>query len=733
MSDPADINDRLEAAAIKAEGASEIMRRVANDPAGTTIPTESGGLPSIAEWFEQIGGGIDTVPARVDALEESVAPLTGPNSADAIQNDGLPISQTLDRAGVENEFAWSNVKQNEEDYALLGASLGPDMGTITRVNFDSAGVHGAGTVATMTGPVPGPDLFGHYLVEMRIRTTARGSVNIKLGGISLWPDHPDGYPFVVGGVTTNGIENNRPIDDETYQFVYFTSGTNFSEIVVSTDTSWAGQLYYVKVFPVVRPTKFSVAGMATGANGPHAPAGLKTGAYLSNDLALGDPRTLGVKMDDGNPLPGAHNLAEGANVLASCLFGDQNRGSGPYALMYNNTSNNDASGYSALKMNTKGRENTANGYKSLTSNTVGSRLTASGFHSLWLHIAGDYCSAGGWCAGQNDIYGSANSYWGANSGAMNSGGTSCTYTGAFAGYGTGVAVANYNNITCTGAESWVYGDGGTATGVQARIGTAGSPVLNGTANGYQARVLSDLGTANGYMALAQGVRSTANGEESKAIGQQSVADGALAEANGDYTVSSGAQAGVGNTGTRNTFTGPSAGAMANNYSNVSCVGSFSVTTGSNQVQLGDSATTTYVYGTVQNRSDARDKADIEDTELGIEFIQGLRAVQGRWDIREDYRDRNEDGTFTELERDGSRKRTRLHQWFIAQEVAELCERLGVDFGGLQHHAHNGGDDVFSLGYDEFIPPIVKSLQQCWSRLDDLEARIAALETKDTNS
>src|SRR3546814_13145999 len=58
--------------------------------------------------------------------------------------------------------------------------------------------------------------------------------------------------------------------------------------------------------------------------------------------------------------------------------------------------------------------------------------------------------------------------------------------------------------------------------------------------------------------------------------------------------------------------------------------------GANQVQLGDSATTSYVYGTVQNRSDARDKADIRDTQLGLDFIKALRPVDYRWDMREDY-------------------------------------------------------------------------------------------------
>ena len=67
--------------------------------------------------------------------------------------------------------------------------------------------------------------------------------------------------------------------------------------------------------------------------------------------------------------------------------------------------------------------------------------------------------------------------------------------------------------------------------------------------------------------------------------------------------------------------------------------------------------------------------------------------------------------------------------FIAQDVEALCEKLGVDFGGLQHKAKCGGDDVYTLGYDEFIPPITKAVQECWSRLDEMEQRLLALEEK----
>lgn len=189
----------------------------------------------------------------------------------------------------------------------------------------------------------------------------------------------------------------------------------------------------------------------------------------------------------------------------------------------------------------------------------------------------------------------------------------------------------------------------------------------------------------------------------------------------------------------NTAVGCSAGFLNGAFSNTTCLGYNSTVTGSNQVQLGNSSTTTYVYGTVQNRSDARDKADIVDSNIGLDFILGLRPVEGVWDLRDDYVEYTEVKAVDEkgvetvtlerkvLEKDGSKKRSRKHQWFIAQEVKELCDRLGVDFGGYQDHSVSGGADVLSLGYDEFIPPAVKAIQECWQRLDKLEERISKLE------
>lgn len=263
-----------------------------------------------------------------------------------------------------------------------------------------------------------------------------------------------------------------------------------------------------------------------------------------------------------------------------------------------------------------------------------------------------------------------------------------------------------------------------------------------TAVGYGAGSSNTSGTENTVMGVMAGeLGSTGSGNTD--IGSRA---GQL-RTTGGFNTNVGRQAGQNNkTGNNNTNIGVAAGKVtqdgtnATAFVNTTCIGAASAVSGDNQVQLGNSATTTYVYGTVQNRSDARDKADIRDTELGIEFIMGLRPVDGRWDMRDDYFeeyeqqvgiDENAQPVFEthvrKIPKDGSKKRERFHHWFIAQEVKELCDSLGVEFGGYQDHSVNGGCDVLSLGYDEFIPPMTKAIQQCWQRMDELEKRIAALE------
>lgn len=178
------------------------------------------------------------------------------------------------------------------------------------------------------------------------------------------------------------------------------------------------------------------------------------------------------------------------------------------------------------------------------------------------------------------------------------------------------------------------------------------------------------------------------------------------------------------------------GSNATVLTNSTAIGANSRVSGDNQVQLGGSAATTYAFGAVQDRSDTRDKTDIEDMpEVMTEFVLGLNPVQGVWDMRDDYvgelpedwADEQKREWWSNPQKDGTKKRNRRHNWFIAQEVKALADKLGVDFAGLQDHKLIDGTDTYTIGYEEFIPPIVATLQKAWSRIDDIEARLTALE------
>jgi hypothetical protein len=209
-------------------------------------------------------------------------------------------------------------------------------------------------------------------------------------------------------------------------------------------------------------------------------------------------------------------------------------------------------------------------------------------------------------------------------------------------------------------------------------------------------------------------------------------------------------------------------------SNSSAIGFGAVVTGDNQVQLGNSATTTYVFGSVQSRSDIRDKTEIRDTEIGLDFINSLRPVDFKWDMREDYKTnkpdyverpieptppKEGDNSNESLEKynsdlekynsdlekfnqflqesikwqdqnklknittDGSKKRNRFHHGLIAQEVKAVLDEKGIDFGGYQDHSIKGGDDVLSIGYEELIAPLIKAVQELSVEVATLKSQL----------
>lgn len=291
-----------------------------------------------------------------------------------------------------------------------------------------------------------------------------------------------------------------------------------------------------------------------------------------------------------------------------------------------------------------------------------------------------------------------------------------TLTNTFTGTETGsVAITQWVNTTPITAVTDVVAIGRRAA-QNGKVCSFGTFV--GAFSG--ANVQGQNNTAVGYLSL----NVNANGTNNSALGYSALRLGATGTGNSAV----GYFAGASLTGDNNTALGNSAlrimqdGSLATSISNATGVGYNACVSGSSQVQLGSSSTTTYAYGAVQDRSDVRDKADVQDTKLGLAFIERLRPVDYKWDYRDDYFIQDDEGNLVPVPKDGSKKRNRFHHGLIAQDVKRVCEELGIDFGGYQDHAINGGCDVKSIGYTELIAPLIKAVQELSARVKELEAK-----------
>jgi trimeric autotransporter adhesin len=440
--------------------------------------------------------------------------------------------------------------------------------------------------------------------------------------------------------------------------------------------------------------------------------------------------------------------------------------------------NNVALGSRAMKAVVTGGNNTAVGARAMTSVVTGSNNTAVGFQAGY-RATGNYNTTVGSIAGEWMTTAAANTFVGALAGAKETTGGYNVAVGydAFGENETGTynvavghrALANPREDLGFSPDETVaigafagdlcFGDKNTVVGYRAGNGAVGGS--DGTENvavGFNAlrhHNGADYNTAVGVSAL----RDTSSGQYNVSVGHEALAVATTASQNiavgakalaavtttgglvavgysaltantsGGQNVAIGPEAMIFNTtGSKNTSLGSQAlrinQAAANQtaYDNTTGLGYQARVSGSNQVQLGNSGTTTYAYGAVQNRSDLRDKADVRDTTLGLNFINALRPVDFKWDYREDYIKVDADNNATKLDKDGSKKRNRYHHGLIAQEVKETIASIGVDFGGFQDHKLSDGCDVMSLGYDELIAPLIKAVQELTQRIKELEAK-----------
>jgi hypothetical protein len=139
-------------------------------------------------------------------------------------------------------------------------------------------------------------------------------------------------------------------------------------------------------------------------------------------------------------------------------------------------------------------------------------------------------------------------------------------------------------------------------------------------------------------------------------------------------------------------------------------------------------------GTIQT-SDAREKTEVTESALGTDFVKALHPVSYKWieGGKKPTGKLDEDGNFVhDLDEDNnwvyetvSGKRT--HWGFLAQEVKEVVDEAGVDFGGWVLTEEEDPDSQQALRYDQFIAPLTKALQESIARIEALEAEVAALK------
>lgn len=656
------------------------------------------------------------------------------------------------------------------EYATVGANIA---GSISLV-------HAGGSEGTASTSAP-IDINTFYRVVIEITTTTSGFVKILFDGTDqIYGDQVDGLYFSTDTILLDGTENNRIMDATTYTLALYTSSVSFSTLSVETDLDWAGTISSIEVAEVVEKPSLIQAVPHDGIEEDYY-FGLKHGSRNRNDIAFGDKSALGLKQDDGGGLIGAHNVAVGAKSMMMTEFGDENTAYGTFALQSVEAHNNVGIGYSSLKLCTKGQENTAVGYKSGTNVTTGFKNVFMGFWAGVGVTTGDENVDIGW---RSNIAGgnlSKTVRLGSRCGTYLLDGVQNVIIGALAGKSASeLATETLNQVTSVGAESNVFGDGSTAFGFQAKVGVEATPADFGIALGANSTVLSDEAIAIGRTSSATGAGSIAIGEgaqttnssncialgsdavsgadegiaigksatgtgsravsvggSSSAAGAQTTVVGALSTPAGANNVAVGFRAGNNFNGASNTFLGHTAGIQAvETFVNCTLLGASTDVSASNQVQLGDSATTTFAYGAVQDRSDGRDKTDVKAlTDAHIAFFMDIEWRQFRFDYREDYIELVDTGEVDEEgepifervthEKDGSKARTRFHIGAIAQQVEAAMQKHGIDFAGLQHHAVNGGKDVYTIGYQEFTGIQGEIIQRQQKRLDSIESRLAA--------
>ncbi len=471
------------------------------------------------------------------------------------------------------------------------------------------------------------------------------------------------------------------------------------------------------------------------------------GSVTSDKLsgALVTPSSLTVTGDLITTTSGTSNFVAGVNAGNSIASG------GNYNVVVGDEAGTDL---------TTGDENVAIGYAALDNSDVGSFNTAIGKSALGNDSKGSSSTAVGNSALQTQNFTSAtdafNSAFGFNAGGAITTGVNNTLIGARAGD----AFTDADRNTALGRSALTtdtLGSRSVAVGygvLQNQNFTSATNVYN-TAVGYDAGASVTTATENTLIGSLAGDALTTGGQnvaigvnalgaETTSANNVAIGREALKTQNGAASNTAvGRTAGSAvTTGSSNTLIGIQAGASLTTGSNNLLLGhdagrsgspGGNITTHSNNVVLGDENIAA-IYAQVQtiSASDERDKTDFTDLDLGLDFVKALAPVTYKWDKRSKYGDKTaDDYDLAAQTPDGTHKEDWLDIGFRAQEVIALEEAAGYKISDKTNLVSNLTEDgkQYGLQYENFVPILVKAIQEQQALIESQAAAITDLTTR----
>ena len=407
---------------------------------------------------------------------------------------------------------------------------------------------------------------------------------------------------------------------------------------------------------------------------------------------------------------GSYNSFFGSGAGYSNTSGSYNTATG-FEALYSNYATGDgntANGYHSLYSNYAGLENTACGYQSLYNNEYGNFNSAHGTWALYNNFSGENNTATGYQSLKNNFSGNNNTANGYQALYFNTSGEDNTANGYQALYSNSIGLYN----TASGFQALTNnteGESNTASGYKA-LYTNTTGVEN-TAIGVNALYANQLGasanTAVGFIALESlttAIRNTALGGSS-----------GNSYANGDWC----------------TFVGAYSDVSAAGISNASAIGDGAIVNANNKVRLGD-ASVGVIEGQVAYSwpSDGRFKENVMQDVKGLDFILKLKPVSYNFNRLKFAR---HVGQFPTPKKEAilieqSQNRS---VGFIAQDVEKIIQQTGfTSFDAV--HAPTNETDNYSMGYAEFVVPLVKAVQELNEKLI-LEAENMKLKIENLNA